>query len=88
MQGGIAGVASNYKGPSIKIYGGRQKYQEWEFIFSLNDGKNGPPGQGRNPLTPGQNGLGNQGQPNNGTAPPPIGPTTGTAPTAPANPGN
>jgi hypothetical protein len=53
---GIAGVASNFKGPSIKIYGGRQKYQEWEFIFSLTNGQ-GAPGQGRNPLTPGQNGL-------------------------------
>jgi hypothetical protein len=86
MQGGIAGVASNYKGPSIKIYGGRQKYQEWEFIFSLNDGKNGVPGQGRNPLTPGQNGL--TPAPNGTPGPAPIGSTTGTAPAAPANPGN
>ena len=39
--GGIAGVASNYKGTSIKLYGGRQKYQEWEFIFSLNNQQNG-----------------------------------------------
>jgi hypothetical protein len=88
MQGGIAGVASNYKGPSIKIYGGRQKYQEWEFIFSLNDGRSGAPGQGRNPLQPGQNGLTPQtpGAPGTGAAP--IGSTTGTAPTTPANPGN
>lgn len=39
--GGIAGVASMYKGTSIKIYATRQKYQEWEFIFSLNNQQNG-----------------------------------------------
>lgn len=54
--GGIAGVASTYKGPSIKTYNKRQKYQEWEFIFSLNDQQNGP-NTNRNPLQPGQNGL-------------------------------
>jgi hypothetical protein len=84
--GGIAGVASTYKGTSIKIYGTRQKYQEWEFIFSLNDQQNGA-GQNRNPLQPGQNGLapGQNGQPGqpgqNGqpgqTNPTPIGSTTG-----------
>ena len=81
--GGIAGVASMYKGPSIKIYGGRQKYQEWEFIFKLDNG-NGAGGQPANPLTPGQNGL----NPQNGTTPA-AGSTTGgsTTPT-PANPGN
>jgi hypothetical protein len=31
--GGIAGVATKYKGPSIKIYNDRQKYQEWEFVY-------------------------------------------------------
>jgi hypothetical protein len=31
--GGIAGVATKYKSPSIKIYAERQKYQEWEFIY-------------------------------------------------------
>jgi hypothetical protein len=40
--GGLAGVASTYKGPSIKIYKERQKYNEWEFIFDL---KSGLPGQ-------------------------------------------
>ena len=48
--GGIAGVASTYKGPSIKVYATRQKYQEWEFIFSLNN-QQGAPKQG-NPLGP------------------------------------
>jgi len=82
--GGIAGVASNYKGTSIKIYGTRQKYQEWEFIFSLNNQQNGA-GQNRNPLgssgTPGapngQPGTGQTGAVN----PAPIGSTTGTSTT-------
>ncbi len=30
--GGLAGVASNFKGPSIKVYKDRQKYNEREFI--------------------------------------------------------
>ncbi len=81
--GGIAGVASNYKGTSIKIYGGRQKYQEWEFIFSLNNQQNGA-GQNRNPLgnnnQGGPNG-GAPGQPNGPGSPPPIGSTTGTGST-------
>ena len=34
--GGIAGVASTFKGPSIKSYGDRDKYEEWEFVFQLN----------------------------------------------------
>lgn len=80
--GGIAGVASNYKGTSIKVYGARQKYQEWEFVFSLNNGQNGVQ-QNRNPLggnqPNGQNGTNPQGT---GTAPgqtgtPPSGSTTG-----------
>jgi hypothetical protein len=78
--GGIAGVASTYKGTSIKIYKTRQKYQEWEFIFSLNSQQNGA-GTNRNPLQPGQNGLtpGQNGQPGqNGTNPAPIGSTVGS----------
>jgi type II secretory pathway pseudopilin PulG len=31
--GGIAGVASKYKGPSIKIYDEQQRYEKWEFIY-------------------------------------------------------
>jgi hypothetical protein len=86
--GGIAGVASNYKGTSIKIYGTRQKYQEWEFIFSLNNQQNGA-GQNKNPLQPGQNGLNPQ---QNGSTPGQNG-TTGTAPIGsttgnPPSPGN
>jgi len=31
--GGIAGVASEYTGPTIKIYNERKKYNEWEFVY-------------------------------------------------------
>ena len=69
--GGIAGVASNYKGPSIKTYATRTKYQEWEFIYSMNNQQNGP-GQNQNPLggnqPGGQNGQTGQ-QPNLGGVP-------------------
>lgn len=30
--GGLAGVASTHKGPTIKVYKERSKYQEWEFV--------------------------------------------------------
>jgi hypothetical protein len=71
--GGLAGVASNFKGPSIKIYKDRQKYNEWEFIFDL---KQGLPGQ--------QQPQGaQQGQ---GLAPPGQGPT-GPTPTPSPTPG-
>ena len=39
---GIAGVATKYKGPSIKVYAERQKYQEWEFVYDPQ--KDGPKG--------------------------------------------
>jgi hypothetical protein len=48
--GGLAGVASTYKAPSIKIYKDRQKYNEWEFIFDL---KSAMPGQGQQGTLPG-----------------------------------
>jgi hypothetical protein len=61
---GIAGVASNFKGPSIKSYRERTKYQEWEFVYepaATKPGQPGTPGQnpqpnqnGQNPGTPGQ----------------------------------
>ena len=53
MGGGIAGVATRYKGPSIKIYDERQKYQEWEFVYDPRKeaAKNMPQGPtaGQNP---------------------------------------
>ena len=52
----LAGVATTFKGPSIKVYKDHQKYQEWEFIFDL---KQGTPGQqpapgAQQPTQPGQ----------------------------------
>jgi hypothetical protein len=35
---GIAGVASTHTGPTIKVYGERQKFNEWEFVFELQQG--------------------------------------------------
>jgi hypothetical protein len=53
--GGLAGVASNFKGPSIKVYKDQQKYQLWEFIFTMQSTQ-GQPGAPANPLgAPGQN---------------------------------
>lgn len=46
--GGLAGVATEYKAPSIKIYKDHQKYQEWEFIFDLNQNQPGAPGAQQN----------------------------------------
>jgi hypothetical protein len=69
--GGLAGVASTYKAPSIKIYKDRQKYNEWEFIFDLKSampgqGQGGMPGLGQGaPTGPNQNGQPGQ----NGTNP-------------------
>ncbi len=49
--GGLAGVASTYKGTTIKSYGDHTKYQEWEFVFQLNQQGTGiqvQPGTGPN----------------------------------------
>jgi hypothetical protein len=64
--GGIAGVASVFEGPSIKLYNERQKYQEWEFVYDMkkdkrllgaagamaNQQKNNPLGGANNPNQP------------------------------------
>jgi len=31
--GGIAGVASKFKGPSIKVFDEQQRYEKWEFVY-------------------------------------------------------
>ena len=54
--GGIAGVASTFTGPTIKSYAEKTKFEEWEFVFQLQ--QQGVPGQGANPL---QNGAQNNG---------------------------
>ncbi len=52
LQGGIAGFASTFKGPTIKIYKEHQKYQEWEFVYDIKDDpfmKQRTPQGGQNP---------------------------------------
>jgi hypothetical protein len=52
--GGIAGVASESTGPSIKTYNERKKYNEWEFVYdrSKDRGLAGVQGNGGAPGTP------------------------------------
>jgi hypothetical protein len=82
--GGLAGVASNFKGPSIKVYKDRQKYNEWEFIFDL---KQGMPGQQQQGAPTGQ-GLAPSGQGPTGSTltPAPAAGTGAPAPTPPSQP--
>jgi len=68
---GIAGVASKFEGPSIKSYGDRTKYQEWEFVFD--PAAKLPAGQ-----LPQANPLQNQGNQQNPANPP--GPFGGSNP--------
>jgi hypothetical protein len=95
---GIAGVASTFKGPSIKAYRERTKYQEWEFVYepTTNQPSANQPGLNQNGLN--QNGLNQNGlnQPGQGGAagqnplqsPNPFGPSSGSPAggAAPSNP--
>jgi type II secretory pathway pseudopilin PulG len=49
---GIAGVASKSEKTSIRVYNGRQKYNEWEFVYDFR----------KDPLMMGQAGAGGTGQ--------------------------
>lgn len=82
---GIAGVASTFKGPSIKAYKERTKYQEWEFVYEPAINQPGAPGQaGANPL--GANPLGQAGaQGQNSTGANPEAPASGQAPAQSSN---
>lgn len=80
----IAGVATTFKGPSIKVYKDHQKYQEWEFIFDL---KQGTPGQqpapgGQQPTQPGQGQQPGQQSTSSGfsLSPSSFGPSTNSTP--------
>jgi PAX-interacting protein 1 len=66
VAGGIAGVASTYQGPSIKVYRERQKYNEWEFVFDLKSNQPGANQQqnGQQGGNQQQNGQQNQNQQN------------------------
>ena len=88
---GIVGVASTFKGASIKVYKDRQKYQEWEFVFDLKSlvPGGGQPGLGQGAPTGMQNPTGQPGMPGsptNGSSPFTSGfpPTTPSTPSAPA----
>ena len=90
---GIAGVASTFKGPSIKTYRERTKYQEWEFVYEPTTNQPGAaqPGLNQNGLNqnglnqnglnqPGLNQPGQTGAPgqNPQQAPSPFGPSSGS----------
>src|SRR5262245_1494051 len=83
VQGGIVGVASKSKATSIRLYNGRNHYNEWQFVFVARQqtpgGPGGPggPGQRGGPGGPGQRGgpggpgqRGGPGGGRNGQAPP------------------
>src|SRR5262245_45566738 len=82
QQGGIVGVASKSKATSIRLYKGRNHYNEWQFIFVQRVQAPGAPGPGGvpqrgGPPQPGQQppvglpGMGGRG----GRGSPPLGPS-------------
>lgn len=64
ISAGIIGVASKSKEKSIRIYKGRNKYDEWPFIFANIGARPGQPGQGQ--PQPGGPGFPRPGQPRPG----------------------
>ena len=70
---GIAGVATTFKGPSIRAYRDRTKYQEWEFVYESLSNQPGAnqPAAGLNQA--GQPGAMGQNSPQN---PGPLGPSS------------
>ena len=65
VQGGVIGVTSKSKDQSIKIYNGRDHYNEWAFIFVQTAQR---PGQSVNiQALPGQGGPGGRGGPGQNT---------------------
>jgi hypothetical protein len=80
--GGIAGVASTFTGATIKSYGGRTDYSEWEFIYQLpqqtgipqnTQQQNGQNGQTIGQGFSGPGGAGMPGPPPGAPPPPPPG---------------
>jgi len=64
-QGGIVGVASKSKATSIRLYNGRNHYNEWQFIFVQ---------QAQAPGAPGPGGVPQRGGPPQPGQQPPTGP--------------
>lgn len=82
--GGIAGVASTHTGASIKVYNERSKYEEWEFVYTPQQG--GAGGIGGAAGAGGQAG-GRGGQGGQGGAPGATGGRGGQGGTNPTGPG-
>ena len=86
--GGIIGVTSKSKETSIRLYNGRDKYNEWAFVFiqtaqrvggpvapgGLTPGRGGPGGTGAQGGPGGQNFMGGRGGPNGPAGPSGFGP--------------
>jgi hypothetical protein len=90
---GIAGVASKFKGPSIKAYREKTKYQEWEFVYEPTTNQPGANQPGLNQGGLNQGGLNQAGQTGAAGQNPqqnsnPFGPSSGqpASGAAPSNP--
>jgi type II secretory pathway pseudopilin PulG len=95
QSGGITGVTSKSKDKSIRLYKGRNHYNEWQFVYTAPAGAPGAGGGG----VPGQRGQGQRpGGPGQSTSPtspfgqPPFGGPNpgrgrGPGPTSPPTPG-
>lgn len=93
MSGGIAGVASNAKGPSIKEINDQTDYSRWEFYYDptkdLAPGMNGAMQMGaRQSGTTNQSGFGSNSSSQSSTNPTSSAGSTPTAPAAGATPSN
>jgi type II secretory pathway pseudopilin PulG len=80
QQGGIVGVASKSKATSIRLYNGRNHYNEWQFVFVQQVQAPGAPGPGGVPQRggapqPGQPPLGPPGIGRGGRGSQPFGPS-------------
>jgi type II secretory pathway pseudopilin PulG len=85
VPGGMMGVVSKSKLESIRLYQGRNHYNEWTFLF-VNQQPGGPGGVGGRGVPGGQNGFPQPGRPG-GPGSPPSGTPTGRPPT-PGIPGS
>jgi len=89
--GGIVGVTSKSKERSIKIYNGRNHYNEWQFVYTVANQRIGAPGGAAAPgMPPGAPGSPRPGMPPGAPGGPggPFGPAgTGAPPRFPMAPG-
>jgi type II secretory pathway pseudopilin PulG len=86
--GGIQGVVSKSKAKSIRIYNGRNVYNEWAFVFvpQVQNAGGGAGGRGQG-VPPGPGGRGGRGAPTGpGGFNPPGGPSGPGGPGGPAQP--